>query len=214
MKRRGQPKCAIYDLKNRAFAFCKGRWGDHRISKRYGAVCVAVLLMATIPAWHGWASDDSCGIPGYLSDVEDTVGTPKHYHPTVAIVVYVRDRSGDPGRGRATRILLPPANLGIHTLRSKDRANWIYRRIHTHDESGVLHVEPRPGHVLRICDLLKLWRSADREFRSFSELEPHKSVNVILGDSEIVERKVDDLPTIPLNNDHRIIILVEEGRMM
>jgi len=161
-----------------------------------------------------WASDDSCDMPGYLSDGEDSVFTPKHYHPTVAIVVYVRDRLGKPAHGRATRILLPPANLGVSTLRSSDRANWIYRRIHTHDKSGVLHVEPRPGHVLRVCDLLKLWFSADSEFRSLSELEPHKRINVMLGDSEIVERKVDDLPMIPLTNDLRIIILVEEGRMM
>jgi hypothetical protein len=149
--------------------------------------------------------------------VEDAVATPKHYHPTVAIVVYVRDRSGERDRGRATRILVPPANLGIDTLHSKNRDNWVYRQIHTHDESGVLHVEPKPGHVLRICHLLKLWFAANDETLSLSELEPHKRVEVFLdnaGLTELTERNVDDLPMMPLNSNRRIIVLVEEGRMM
>lgn len=149
-----------------------------------------------------------------MSDPEDSKGLVTHYHPDVSIIIYVRDYGVVPRSGHVTKFITPPANLGVHTMYSKKRENWIYRQIHNHEDGGDLHVEPEPGHVFRFCHLLKLWLSAAKSRLLLSDFDQHKRVTIYVGNELMKDRKLDELLMISLNNDHRIIILVEEGRMM
>lgn len=167
-----------------------------------------------MPVLPAWASDDSCGIPGYLSDPEGPNRATTHYHPSVFIVVYVRDSGITPSRAHVTKLITPPANLGIHTLHSPQSENWIYRQIHSHDGGGVLHVEPKPGHVIRLCQLFNLWLSAVGTSLPFSDFDRHKRVSIILGQEQKNDWTFDEFLMISLNNDRQIIILVEEGQIM
>jgi hypothetical protein len=175
---------------------------------------VAAALLSTVSGWTAWASDGDCELPGYLGDPEDATDAPIHYHPTVAIVVYVRHGGEASPLGQVTKLVMPPDKLGVHTLSSRMSENWIYRRIHSHDESGVLHVEPEAGRIFRICHLFKLWQLAAGTSQPFRDFDPRKPVTVMFGQEHMENLKLDELLMVPLNNDHRIIVLVEEGQMM
>lgn len=154
-----------------------------------------------------------CELPDYWSEPLEAPGAPAHFHPTVAIVVYARDAANTAHFARVTRLFTPPAGLGIYTLSSRQRENWIYRQIHEH-EDGVLHVEPQDGGTLRLCHLFKLWRSASGAGRTFDEFDPRKAVTVIVGQEREETMSLQQLLLLPLNNDERIVILVEEGLVM
>ena len=97
---------------------------------------------------------------------------------------------------------------------SKNRENWIYRQIHKHEDGNALHVEPEPGHVFRFCHLLKLWFFAAKSRLPLSDFDQQKRLTIYFGDELLKDRKLDELLMIPLNNDRKIIILIEEGQMM
>jgi hypothetical protein len=149
-----------------------------------------------------------------MAPAEESGRSPSaHYHPVVAVVVYARGIADALPLGEATALFTPPAGLGVDALSTRLSDTWIYRRIHSHDESGVLHVEPDAGRVLSLCQLFKLWlpvAASDGPFRLF---DPRKTVTVVIGEAAFENKRFDELLAIPLNSDDRIIILVEDGDM-
>jgi hypothetical protein len=209
---RGESTCGIYERRKFVVTGDRRRPGSpFRAALRIGFA--AALLLAAVAGRAAWASPFDCELPGYLAPPEEEAGASVHYHPVVAIVVYARGIADGSPLGEATALFRPPAGLGVDTLSTRLSDTWTYRQIHSHDESGVLHVEPEGGRVFRLCHLFRLWLAAAGADGPFGFLDPRKTVTVIIGEAGSEDKRLDELLAIPLDSDDSILILVEDGEM-
>lgn len=158
-----------------------------------------------------------CTIPPYMEAGEPPVDPRDHFHPNLLIIMYLRDAGGTQQRHDVTKIITAPGGIGID-LRPSETATSTrppaYRRIHSHDDSGVLHVEPAKGVVFRLCQLFKLWSAGTGSTGGTLPFALGKTLHVRIGDAYTRNMPIEQVMRIPLNHNLPIVLFVEDAEPM
>ena len=152
-------------------------------------------LLASIVLVTGCASTDKNGVPlaptapGFgevVGDVScDAGGHDAAYHLHSQLAVYLPD-------GTSAEV---PADIGV--------GNSCMYWLHTHDETGKLHVEAPAATAATLADFLEIWR------RSTNPTIPD-AVNAGLAEIKVMGEVVSDPASIELTDGLGIVIILSE----
>lgn len=192
-----------------------------RVAKKSIALSAALVVLASLGVGAPYAMAQGgghvCTLPPYMEVGEPPVGPRDHFHPNLLVIMYLRDAKSAQRRHDVTKIITAPGGIGIDLRPSEAAASPrppAYRRIHSHDDSGVLHVEPAKGVVFRLCQLFKLWSAGTGPTGGTLPFALGKTAHVRIGDAYTRNMPVEQVMRIPLNHNLPIVLFVQDAEPM